>query len=228
MSMTINFKDEANDVVDTHFTVKCPHCAVPSGLSAISIPRYKLLQRYKPRHTGVTYQCDACGEPVFLRFPVRHDYGNYKVYLDDTKYEEIQRPQENYEFKYLPDDVAADFREALNCYAQSCFNAFAAMCRRSLQAAATDLGAKGKDKVQKQIEDLKNMAEIDGETFEVLQTIILAGHDGAHPHLPPLSSDRAEILLELIKDVLYQLFVRKKKIEEASQKRNEAIQKKAR
>ena len=68
------------------------------------------------------------------------------------------------------------------------------------------------------------MAEIDEETFELLKAIVLAGHDGAHPHLPALSAERAEVLLELMKDVLYQLFVRKKKIQEAAEKRKEAIE----
>jgi hypothetical protein len=67
------------------------------------------------------------------------------------------------------------------------------------------------------------MTQIDDETFEVLKTIVIAGHDGAHPHLPALTPERAEILLELMKDVLYQLFVRKSKIQEAAAKRNAHI-----
>ena len=52
---------------------------------------------------------------------------------------------------------------------------------------------------------------------------MLAGHDGAHPHLPKLSAERAAVLLELIKDALYQLFVRKAKIEESARLRSEAV-----
>jgi len=67
------------------------------------------------------------------------------------------------------------------------------------------------------------MDQVDSETFETLKSIIIAGHDGAHPHLPELSPDRAQILLELMKDVIYQLFVRRGKIEEASAIRKKAI-----
>ena len=98
------------------------------------------------------------------------------------------------------------------------------MSRRTIQSASAELGAEGKDKVLNQIEDLKTMAEIDEETFKLLKAIVLAGHDGAHPHLPALSPERAEVLLELMKDVLYQLFVRKKKIQEAADKRKESIE----
>lgn len=213
----------SQQIIDTHFKVKCPHCSAVSGLSAISIPIYDLLRRYRPKSVGIGYQCDVCQEAVFLRFPVIYDFGNNRVNIVEP-YTEVERPREEYEFKYLPETVSNDFKEALICYSYSCFNAFASMCRRAIQSASTELGAEGKDKVLRQIEDLKAMAQIDDETFEVLKTIVVAGHDGAHPYLPSLSSERAEIPLELMKDVLYQLFVRKKKIEEAAKKRQLLIQ----
>ena len=213
------------EIIDTHYTVKCPRCGVPSGLSAISLPQWELLVRYKPTKVGVGYQCDACHQPVFLRFSVAYELQGGWITLKDP-YEEVERPQETYELNYLPGEVASDFREALTSYSNSCFNAFGAMCRRTIQSGCAALGADGKDKVLKQIEDLKTVTQVDDETFEILKTIVVAGHDGAHPHLPTLSPDRAEVLLELMKDVLYQLFVRKKKIEEAAAKRAAAIQNK--
>ena len=210
-------------IIDTHFRVKCPHCRALSGLSAISLPKYNLVQRYQPKNLGIAYQCDACQKTVFLRFGVRYEFGNSRVHIND-QFSEVERPSEEYEFEYLPEIVALDFREALTCYSNSCFNAFAAMCRRTIQTASANLGAQGSDKVQNQVNDLRAVIDIDEETIEVLQSIIIAGHDGAHPHLPELSSVRAEILFELMKDVLYQLFVRKKKLEEAAMRRKEAIE----
>ena len=218
-------KDPDSELIDKHWTVKCPHCGATSGLSAISVPRYDLAFRYRPPKLGVGYQCDACQQPVFLRFKAAYDLGNQRFLLVGD-FEEVERPKESYEFNYLPDRVAEDFREALECYSNSCFNAFAAMCRRTIQSACSELGTEGTTKVLKQVEDLKGTAEIDEETFPVLKEIVIAGHDGAHPHLPPLSRHRAEILLELMKDVLYQLFVRKRKIEEAAAKRKQAISQK--
>ncbi len=97
------------------------------------------------------------------------------------------------------------------------------MTRRTIQSAANEIGAKGKSKVQNQIKEMKNMAEIDDETYEILNQIIIDGHDGAHPHLPNLSAERAEILLELLKDVMYQLFVRKGKLKKAVELRKDQI-----
>jgi len=70
------------------------------------------------------------------------------------------------------------------------------------------------------------MAEIDDETLSLLKQIIIEGHDGAHPHLPDLNQDRASILLELMKDVLYQLYVRKGKLQKAIELRKKAIEQK--
>ena len=67
------------------------------------------------------------------------------------------------------------------------------------------------------------MGVVKEEGFKQLKAIILAGHDGAHPHLPKLSAERAAVLLELAKDALYQLFVRKAKIEESVRLRSAAV-----
>jgi hypothetical protein len=98
------------------------------------------------------------------------------------------------------------------------------MCRRCVQSAADDLGAEGKNRVLHQLKDLKDMAAIDDETFDILEQVIIAGHDGAHPYLPRLSEKRAGILLELMKDVLYQVYVRAAKLQEAMESRKEDIQ----
>ena len=67
------------------------------------------------------------------------------------------------------------------------------------------------------------MAQIDDETFGVLKQIVIDGHDGAHPHLPRLGPERGAVLLELMKDVLYQLYVRKGKLKEAMELRQASI-----
>jgi hypothetical protein len=67
------------------------------------------------------------------------------------------------------------------------------------------------------------MAQIDDDTYTLLKQIVIDGHDGAHPYLPSLDEQRAQLLLELMKDVLYQLFVRKAKLEKAMLLRRTAI-----
>jgi hypothetical protein len=211
-------------IFDEHFSLSCPHCGAYSNITAISIPRYEFLVRFKPAAVGIVYRCDSCNSPIFLRFAINnYDLGNRRIILKNT-YQEVERPSETFDFTYLKGDVEEDFREALTCYSNLCFNAFASMCRRTVQSVCTNLGTQGKDKVLKQLKDLKDMAEIDDDTFGLLKQIIIEGHDGAHPHLPKLNQDRAAVLLELMKDVLYQLYVRKGKLQEAMSLRKQAIE----
>lgn len=223
--MLVKKDNDPQGIFDNHFSIKCPHCSVQSNVSAVSIPRYEFLTRFQPRRLGIVYRCDACNEPIFIRFRVlKYDPSNNKIVLAEG-YEEVEVAQETFDFHYLPDAVQEDFREALTCYSHLCFNAFAAMCRRCIQSTSQELGAEGSNKVQNQLKDLKSMGVIDDEDFDQLKQIILTGHDGAHPHLPKLSRERADVLLELMKDVLYQLFVRKAKIQEAAKLRQEAASK---
>jgi hypothetical protein len=223
MWIAITKGDSPTEVFDRHYALKCPHCAAMSNVSAISIPRFEYLLRFQPKRVAIGYRCDACSDAVILRYTPKYDFGNNRVFLSD-EYEQLERPAETFEFTYLPTEVAEAFREALTCYQHGCHNAFAAMCRRCVQSVATNLGAKGTDRVLGQLQDLKDTAEIDDDTFTVLKQIIIDGHDGAHPHLPDLTPHRTGVLLELMKDVLYQLYVRKGKLQEAMRLRSEAIE----
>jgi hypothetical protein len=216
-------RDSVTQIIDKHYTLRCPHCNNSSNLTAISLPHYPSLMRYKVKRVGLVYKCDACNEPIFLKFLViRYEPLSYFIEISDT-YETVENSIETFEFEFLPENVKNDFSEALKCYSISAYNAFASMCRRSIQSAAMELGTVGKDKVQKQIEEMKEMAHIDEDTYSVLKQIIIDGHDGAHPHLPQLSPSRSNILLELMKDVMYQLFVRKGKLAKAAELRKQQI-----
>lgn len=211
--------DSSLEIIDKHFSLKCTHCNNATSITAISIPVYNSLFRYRVKNIGIVYKCNSCDEPIFLKFKnVVYDTGNNRVIISE-EFETVENPTEVFEFEFLPERIKQDFAEALQCYSIKAYNAFAAMCRRSIQSAASELGTKGNDKVLRQIQDMKEMAEIDDETYDILKQIIIDGHDGSHPHLPQLSAPRAEILLELIKDIMYQLFVRKGKLSKAAELR---------
>ena len=218
-------KDNHTELYDTAISLQCPHCNTFSGLTLLSIPNFYYLSRFQPAKIGMGYMCNSCQEPIFLKFEIiRYDLGNYKIHINETP-EQVEFPKINFEFEFVPELVRSDFIEALTCYSIGAFNGFASMCRRTIQSSASEIGAKGKDKIQKQIIEMKEIGDIDDDTFEIIKQIIIDGHDGAHPHLPPLSKERAAIMFELIKDVIYQLFVRKGKLKKASELRTDQIQK---
>jgi len=210
------------EISDKPFRSECPHCGDKTNLILTSPPDYALLSRYKPQNIGMVFQCSSCLFPIFLKFTVSR-YEAYKIHIENNPVE-IEKPTIDFEFEFIPENVVSDFKEALGCYSICAYNGFAAMSRRTIQSAADEIGAKGKSKVQHQIKEMKEMSDIDDETFDILNQIIINGHDGAHPHLPSLSAERAEILLVLLKDVMYQLFVRKGKLRKAADLRKEQIQ----
>jgi hypothetical protein len=218
--MEIKSDNNFQHLIDMPINLRCPHCCTLSALIPVAVPDFQMLHRFKLTETGIVYRCSSCNRAVFLKFNI--NALTNPVQLSD-EFVQISVSLEPFEMQYLTGDVAEDFQEALTCYANSCWNAFAAMCRRCVQSVSSTLGADGSNKVQAQLQDLKAMGIADEETFDQLHAIMLSGHDGAHPHLPPLSAARAEVLLQVMKDVLYQLFVRTAKIREASELRKAAI-----
>lgn len=210
------------ELFNASINTDCPHCGNSTNLILVAPPHFPSMQRFKPKKVGMVFLCASCLKPIFLKFIVL-GYETNAVNINN-EFELVERPSIEFEFEFIPEPVVSDFKEALDCYSNSSFNAFGAMCRRTIQSSATELGAKGKSKVQNQLKEMKEMADIDDGTFDVLKQIIIDGHDGAHPHLPNLGPDRAEILLELIKDVMYQLFVRKGKLKKASELRKKQIE----
>ena len=225
--MAIHIDDSGTLVHDqaASFALVCPHCDVLSHLTAVSVPAWPILQATKPSHVGIVYRCDACNAPVFLKFPVKL-YGNHRVELSPV-FQELERPREKFEYAHLPESIELLCREALTVFASGCWNAFASMSRRIMQEVAHDLGEHGKLKLFDQLNDSREMAELDAETFNVLRRILLAGDTVGGARLPPLDAETAGVLLEVLKDLLYQSYVRRGRLQQAMMARRRYAQAKA-
>src|SRR5690554_1359206 len=135
------------EIYDKPFSLKCPHCNTVTSLTLISIPHYEYLVRFKPSNIGMAYKCEACNEPIFLKFKVRrYEPRNGFIEIHET-YHTVEYPKEEFDFEHLPEIIANDFKEALSCFSIGTYNAFASMCRRTIQSSAMNIGTSGKDKV---------------------------------------------------------------------------------
>ena len=159
------------------------------------------------------YRCDACHAPIFLRFNVRN-YGPTRIELS-SQFTEIERPHEKFSFTYLPEDVETMFREALLCYSHGAFNAFATMCRRTMQAVFANSGEAGRLRVFDELNDVRDMAQIDAASFALIKRVIFGTDADPAPALPLLDDDQCGLLLEVMKDLLYQSYVRKGRLQQA-------------
>ena len=213
MSVYVDSGSRLHHAQERSLALMCPHCQVYTHITPVSVPQFLELVASRPNHVGVVYRCDSCSAPIFLKFAVKM-YAANRVELANT-FVELERAKEKFNFTYLPEDVERLFREALGCYTAGYFNAFASMCRRTTQAALQDLGENGRLRVVEQAREARELAEIDADTYAVVTEVLFGAEIDPTPQLPELTPNEAGVLLELIKDLLYQAYVRKGKLQQA-------------
>jgi hypothetical protein len=196
---------------DEQFGLECPYCGLYAHMTPQSVPEFANLMTVQPKHVGIVYQCDSCSAPIFLRFAVKH-YGDNVIELY-RNFIELERPKERFSFSYLPKHVEILFREALSCYSNNNFNAFASMCRRAASSAFLAMGDSGKLRAFDEVMAAQDIAEIDDESFAPIKKVIFDVSD--EENLPLLNHAQAGVLLEVLKDMLYQCFVRHGKLTRA-------------
>ncbi len=190
-------------------TRECPHCGAHAQLLPVATPSFEALSADRPRHVGIGFRCAACGEPRFGRVAVR-SFTPDRVKLSSNVIE-IERPRERFQYHYLPSTVEIVFREALQCYSFGCYNAFASMCRRTLQEAIADTGRNARMRWYELFKDVVRIGPLDDSTAHSLETILF----GADDSIPQLEAGKAAILIETIKDMVYQGYVRTSKLRAA-------------
>jgi hypothetical protein len=212
MSIYITPQDELH-VEYQGIALTCPHCSTLTHLTAVGVPKFEELSRRRPKHIGIVFRCDTCVEPIFLKFAAKA-YTALRVELA-SNYLEIERARENFPLTYLPEEAEELFKEALNCYTASCFNAFASMSRRTAQSLFRELGERGKLELFDKLQEIRGLADLDDDTFSVLRAVLFGSDSDPWPNYPNVNAERAGILLEVMRDLLYQTFVRKARLVQA-------------
>jgi len=213
MSAYIDVNSQLHHEQEASLALTCPHCQVLSHITPLAIPRFADLATWRPKHVGVVYRCDACNAPIFLRFTAKI-YGAQRIELA-TQFTEVERAREKFSYTYLPGAIETLFREALNCYSAGAFNAFASMCRRTLQAAFAESGEACRMRVFDLLNDVRTMVDLDADTFLDIKRVVFGTDADPLPSLPLFEEQQAGVLLEVMKDLLYQLYVRKGRLQQA-------------
>jgi hypothetical protein len=191
----------------------CPHCHAFSRMSPTALPTFDELLLQKPRSVGLVLRCHACNAPVFLRYATRA-FANNRVELSPQAFD-VERPIEKFAFNYVPEAVETYFREALICYSYNQFQAFASMCRRAASTTFADLGHATKLRLFDSLSDVREMAEIDEDAFAVVMRVIFSGGPDVSADVPVVNLYQSAVLLEVMKDFLYQAYVRKGRLQHA-------------
>lgn len=204
--MKIYVKQDDSFHCDEAVSKECPHCGAVAQLVPLSTPSFSELSRSRPRFVGVAFRCAACSEPRFARIATRA-FGPDGVELS-SHFVEVERPREHFAFAYLPDNAARVFREALDCYTAHCHLAFATMCRRTFETAAG--GDDDRRRFSELFDEAVMLGNVDTATARTLRDVLLGTRD-----IPEITASHSAVLIELVKDVLYERYVRTAKLKAA-------------
>lgn len=210
---TVAYLDSQNRLHRDSVSGECPHCGAVAHLSLLACPSFSRLRADPPARVGIVLQCDSCRSPLFFRYRVRAWHEDRVEFHPHP--EELEPAPERFSYAHLPDKVAAAFREALACYSAGLLHAFAAMCRATTQAMLDDLGERSRLRIFDQVAEVRMMAEIDDVTFNAIRRVLFEGEPARGQILQPLNRMQAAVLLETMKDLLYQTYVRRAKFQQA-------------
>jgi hypothetical protein len=192
---------------------ECPHCGAHAQLLPVAAPSYEVLAQTRPKHAGIVFRCAACNEPRFLRAAVRA-IGSDSVELAPNLVE-VERTHERFQYGYLPDTIEQLLRETLDCYSLGALNAFATMCRRTVRTALRTLDGTAKRRWQDTLGEVLRACDVDAVTANTVETVLFA-EEGDPPVITP---DEAAVLVETLKDLFYQTYVRTSKLRAAMKMR---------
>jgi len=188
---------------------ECPHCGAHAQLLPVAVPAFAEIARTQPKNVGLVFRCAACGEPRFVRAAVR-SIGTDRVELAEHLVE-IERPRERFQFGYLPAGIEPLLRETLDCYTAGTHNAFASMCRRTVHAALAVADEDTPQRWRDTVNDVLRLADIDAGTTDTILEVLF----GSSGQPPTIGSDQSAVLIEVIKDLFYQRYVRTTKLRAA-------------
>jgi len=207
MSIYVNKNNEFTQ--PEPLTRECPHCGAHSQLIPVATPPFAAIVATQPRHVGLVFRCAACNEPRFLRASVR-EIGADRVELAATL-TEVERSRERFQFGYLPEPLERLLRETLECYTAGVLAAFAMMCRRSVDAALEVLDGDAHRRWRDATAEVLRVSDIEDDTARAVEDILFGEGETPMEVLP----DEAAVLIEVIKDLFYQSFVRTAKLHAA-------------
>ncbi|MGD8323004.1 MAG: hypothetical protein PVF50_01465 [Gammaproteobacteria bacterium] len=112
--------------------------------------------------------------------------------------------REQFPFAWLPDDVRTAFDEALRCYSADLFHAFALMCRCTASRSIKSLEDTHAQHWRETCREIIRIGDVDETAAEAIEQLLF----GEESSIPMIDLTVAAVLLEVMKDVLYQCHVR--------------------
>lgn len=125
-----------------------------------------------------------------------------------------QEPADRFPLHYLPPAVAGCFGEALGCYGHGLWKAFGAMCRLTAAAMFAETGEPGRLRAYDLVQEVQSLAQVDEASFSIVRRLIFDDQPAGSPP-PDIGRYEAALLLETMKDLLHQVYVRRARLQAA-------------
>jgi hypothetical protein len=122
----------------------------------------------------------------------------------------VERGRENFPYGYLPRRTQRLLREAFGCYTADLYLAFALLCRRTILVSADEAADSGPTAFERLFEDSAELSGIDVGTRTTLRTALFDQRAD-----PGIDADQAAVLIEIVKDMFQQRYVRTAKLRRA-------------
>ena len=194
--MRIEPDTDFDALLDDAATLRCTHCDVFSRMRLTSAPDWHTLTTFRPARIGVVLNCTACSRPVYLE-----------------SFVPVRKPRPRFETRLLPAELRGLVDEGLACYADGHLQAFALVANRITTLATGLKGPNGKLELFNTVTAAAESADIDAPMRRLCRDILFSMAASDEP--PELSPAPAAVLLELLRDMLHQAFIRPGRLREA-------------
>ncbi len=203
----------------------CPHCGAKVHIE-------KLWSAHHSFESGdvefyVIFRCKPCKKLLLRTFVFKQNRYTNKTNLEVAGWDEkfpvaLDTELSKIDLQYIPEEVFADYKEALKCRAIGANRASCAMFRRALQSALVELGAKDGDLINQ----IDLLGSLPTDIKDWAHQIRIFGNWGAHPDkdkLKEVDADEVAEAHDFISKFFIYTFIMPRKVEESRKKREEKL-----
>ena len=213
MTEAVQFREHHSlqQLLDDVLAMRCPHCEVFVRMVPQGTPSWQWLDTHRPRRLGLSLLCPSCRMPVFITSgPINYRDNTIEFTEGWTP---SQRAAERFDFDLLPASLQDAAIEAFGCYRDEYWQAFALLAHEIVGQAARELGADGRLQLFNAVTEAASLSGVEPALARLCRNLLfdLEPEDG----LPDLSPRGAQVLAALLRDLLYEAFVRRGRLSRA-------------
>lgn len=197
-----------------HLQINCPYCQA-STLAAVLNQEHDEHEEAGITRVLSTCRCPGCSNLLIVGQIAEPGFEGW-----DVSNPTVWWPESDRELPYgTPSSITRAFQEARRCRSAGAHTATMVMCRKSIEAMAKDLGAKGRT-LHNKLEDMKKRDLLDASLLEWAMELKLAGNDAAHDDWAVTRQD-ADDALVLVDAAVTHVYGLMQRFEEFKQRREQ-------